>query len=354
MSNEINLFDVLIAAGFVQGFFFFFTVWLSKKYTSSANRYLALTVLFLSLNNLQYWLISTYYINSNLQNLFYLPWQWLIMPMFYIYTVKYLKIKENVISLKYLLAPFFIIFILHSTLLIVNYNNTESFIYPKHFENGFYLYLEYFSVIFNISIIIFTYRVTSNYEVLTKNKNVNWLKQLVVIAGLLCSIWFIAIVTTSLSNTKNKPLFYLLWIGISITIYYLGYKGLNEWLLQKKNRAKRKISESGSTSIYLKFDNLIESERLYLNPSISLEELAIKLDVSKNYLSQIINMNSSENFNEIINRKRVAQAKIWINDPNYKNYTLTAIGMESGFNSKTSFYRSFKKFEGMSPSCLKK
>jgi AraC-like DNA-binding protein len=39
-----------------------------------------------------------------------------------------------------------------------------------------------------------------------------------------------------------------------------------------------------------------------------------------------------------------------LSNPEYSNYTIVAIGLEAGFNSKASFYRAFRKFEGMTPS----
>ncbi len=46
---------------------------------------------------------------------------------------------------------------------------------------------------------------------------------------------------------------------------------------------------------------------------------------------------------------RVEQAKTLLLDPEYENYTITSIGLESGFNSKSTFYTVFKKYSGSTP-----
>ena len=60
-----------------------------------------------------------------------------------------------------------------------------------------------------------------------------------------------------------------------------------------------------------------------------------QINLSEGYLSQIINSNTDNNFNEYINNMRVENAKKLLLDDEYFKYTITAIGLESGFNTKT-------------------
>ncbi len=98
------------------------------------------------------------------------------------------------------------------------------------------------------------------------------------------------------------------------------------------------------------FIQLISAEKIYLNPSLNLDAVAEKLNISANYLSQIINKNTGKTFCDIIGKLRVEEIKQMLNSTQYDKYTLLSIGLEAGFNSKSVFYRTFKKFTSMTPS----
>jgi len=88
----------------------------------------------------------------------------------------------------------------------------------------------------------------------------------------------------------------------------------------------------------------------YLDMSLSLEKLADALGVRASHLSQVLNERRSMNFYEFLNGYRVREAQARIVDPKQAEKTLIAIAHESGFNSKASFNRAFKRFTGQTPS----
>jgi len=71
-------------------------------------------------------------------------------------------------------------------------------------------------------------------------------------------------------------------------------------------------------------------------------------------LSQIINQNSGKNYSTLINELRIEHAKKLLANEEYSNYTISALGLESGFNTKTNFYSTFKKITGHTPNEYKK
>ena len=94
----------------------------------------------------------------------------------------------------------------------------------------------------------------------------------------------------------------------------------------------------------------MDDENIYKKSDLNLQELANELDVSTHHLSQVINQELGTNFFDFINQYRVDEAKRKLVHPDYRKLTFLAIAYESGFSSKSSFYRIFKKHTGVSPS----
>lgn len=100
--------------------------------------------------------------------------------------------------------------------------------------------------------------------------------------------------------------------------------------------------------------NLMDSEKPYLDPKLSAQVLAERLNISKEYLSQVVNEQLDLNFKNFLNKYRVEEAKRKLADPKENDFVLMKIAFDAGFNSKSVFNDSFKKFTGMSPSQYRK
>jgi putative ABC transport system permease protein len=87
----------------------------------------------------------------------------------------------------------------------------------------------------------------------------------------------------------------------------------------------------------------------YQDPELSLSSLAEKLKLGPHELSRIINTVLKKSFNDFIGEYRVADVVQKMQDPAYDHLTLLGIAFESGFNSKTTFNRTFKQITGKSP-----
>ncbi|WP_417611943.1 helix-turn-helix domain-containing protein [Owenweeksia hongkongensis] len=94
---------------------------------------------------------------------------------------------------------------------------------------------------------------------------------------------------------------------------------------------------------------LMDEDEIYLNPSLSLRELAQSLQVHPNKLSWLINENLGKNFNEYINGWRLTAFQKKALDPENSNITLLGLAYESGFNSKSVFNEFFKRSTGLTP-----
>lgn len=98
---------------------------------------------------------------------------------------------------------------------------------------------------------------------------------------------------------------------------------------------------------------LVEIQKAFTNPKLSIEKLATQLGLSGTELSYFIYKKYGENFKTFINRYRVTEAKKLLLDNHYDHYTYLGIGYEAGFNSKSAFYRVFKNMTGLTPKAYK-
>ncbi len=120
--------------------------------------------------------------------------------------------------------------------------------------------------------------------------------------------------------------------------------------LEKKKYEKSSLTESAAHEIHLRLNAIIENDKPYLNPELTLDELAEKVKIQPHLLSQVINTIEEKSFYDYINLKRVESFKKAVAIPENRKYTLLALAFECGFSSKTTFNRNFKNATGQTPS----
>ena len=93
----------------------------------------------------------------------------------------------------------------------------------------------------------------------------------------------------------------------------------------------------------------MESRKPYLNPALTLGDLARALKIPPHTVSQVLSLRLKENFYNFINRYRIEESKRFLSDPSTQKKTILEILYEAGFNSKAAFNMAFKKHTGMTP-----
>ena len=88
----------------------------------------------------------------------------------------------------------------------------------------------------------------------------------------------------------------------------------------------------------------------YLEPKLTLSQLAELLGTSPNNLSQVINQCEGKNFYDFVNSYRISEFINRASSQTSKNLNILGIALDSGFNSKSSFNEVFKKQTGKTPS----
>ena len=90
----------------------------------------------------------------------------------------------------------------------------------------------------------------------------------------------------------------------------------------------------------------------YKNKTADITEFSNIMGVSKDIMFNYIYFTYSMSFDELVNKSRVEYFVEIIKESKYKNYTVEALAMEVGFNSRQRFYQPFKKYHGGNPSDL--
>ena len=193
--------------------------------------------------------------------------------------------------------------------------------------------------------------------------NLSWVRTIALLVGitfLVKGIFLVGFVT----GFRSILLPYgngVIGILASLSIYVVGYRGLiqPEIYLGRPDTESPKKYE-GSTLTSEKADTFarqllqsMESTKPYLRSDLTLHDLSECSAIPVNHLSQIVNERFGQNFFDFINRYRIEEVKRRLADPVHRNYTLIAIALDSGFNSKSVFNTAFRKQTGMTPSAYR-
>lgn len=181
----------------------------------------------------------------------------------------------------------------------------------------------------------------------------NWLRVLLVVLIILCFQLFAELILRDFFGIYFRYDYSVQLLGLFVLM--LGVGGLRQHSLGGIAYQEPQLEDyvdpfEPDPLITKKILMAMEQDKLYLNPTLSLNEFSSKLGLPARLVSKHINAGIGTSFNEFVNRYRVADVKRRLEKGDLKKFTLLSIAMESGFNSKTSFNRIFKEMEGIAPS----
>ncbi|WP_408029018.1 helix-turn-helix domain-containing protein [Tenacibaculum xiamenense] len=222
----------------------------------------------------------------------------------------------------------------------------------------FYKIISFLSIIYSLSLLL----VSFGMIFLKKTKaHFLWVK---IFWGLFFFIdSYGAVLELGRFYTNERKSHTYLWVAFSVVIYWMIYIGLYKFKFSNEKFEIRKFLEntkasnleSKGTNDYLdKLLNLLTTQKIYLNAQLNREKVAEMLNISPGYLSQVLSKTEYKNLTAIINYYRVEEAKRLLRNSEFKNYSLVSVGLEVGFNSKSTFYNTFKKQTGLTPNEFKK
>ncbi|MCC6396372.1 MAG: helix-turn-helix transcriptional regulator [Bacteroidetes bacterium] len=157
----------------------------------------------------------------------------------------------------------------------------------------------------------------------------------------------------------------LVLAGIVVFVFLIGFFGVRQAGIfgsrelpaeengeneEKKKYPKSGLTEEAAARLHQELTQLMTKDALYRKSDLSIDDLASKVGVHPNYLSQIINQIEKKNFYDFVNTFRIEEFKRQISMQKNQQYTLLSLAYDCGFSSKSSFNRYFKKATGQTPS----
>ena len=124
-----------------------------------------------------------------------------------------------------------------------------------------------------------------------------------------------------------------------------------EFLLGIDSGPMAGVATSGYDKIMDSFKQYMDKDHGYLNPSLTIEEIARVLNSNRTYVSKLVNLYYGMSFRDYLNKKRLDYAKQLMSDE--PDASLDYISSKSGFQSSTQFIRKFRETEGLTPTVWK-
>ena len=167
----------------------------------------------------------------------------------------------------------------------------------------------------------------------------------------------------SLVFTSILALGFIIWLVFKALKSPEFFRGIDSNLQLVKNI---KINEEKPFSVSLterevdvqlmidKLEIFMKEKELYLDPSLTLYNLAKQIGIPDKKLSILINRDLDQHFFDFVNGYRIRRAMKLLGDPDKKEFTVLEILYDVGFNSKSSFNTAFKNYTGITPTQYRK
>jgi AraC-like DNA-binding protein len=294
------------------------------------------------------------------------PFAFLYTPLFYFY-VKSLTDEKFKLGIKdlYHIIPF-TVFTLY--LMIVFYFNSSQYKIEYIMTTGRQLPIVLLPVL-NVQIIIYTIiiiKLIINYRARIKNIysaiekiNYSWL---VFIAYGFIMLWLADIVrffTFLLKPYQLQLVESFFFTGFLLLSYLILYKALTQPEIFRTDidfpqKKKKSLSDPVNQQYLNQLLSFMESEKPFLNSSLTLFDLSEKISIPTRSISEVINNSLNQNFYDFINSYRIKEAQKLLEESSQSNKTILEILYEAGFGTKSSFNQAFKKHTGKTPSQFKR
>lgn len=255
----------------------------------------------------------------------------------------------------YHLIPFLLMFLLQVPFYFSSAAEKLAFVraflekVPTYTSFDFYLSLSFFAYIGTY--LVLTLRLLSNYRQHVKNNYLaNWDYRILLLYTLVMGINLVYFLILP-SGLLEAPVFHKVsMLVMSFLIQSVAYSFFSqaEIFSQHVQADLSQLEKRRKDEIRIKA--LFEDEKIHLDDTLNLDQFAAELQLSKKYVSDLINQSMGCSFKELLNTYRIEEALQIMQQNIDPKKSLIDIAYTCGYTNKVSFYRSFKKKMGVAPS----
>jgi len=382
--------NTVLYLGAAQGIILVIALFFSRA-NRKANQFLALFVLLLSFNCL-FEAIESTSIYNRFPILIRIRWgnTLLFGPLIFLYVRALINHRFQIVLhfipffiAKLALIPFYMLSA-EEKILSLNTANTSTTVSDDWYSIYFFPIISLFGF---LQILFYLWQISKDLKMYdqqlfrwfsnVENIHLNWLKQSVWALSVLTIVSFFYLLGELLLSSHIRHMGAYGGFALVLLIYAISYKAISQpnilslFQNEKKtsdtpkhmnDQANDSLGKAEETEASIKTESLLsrnlkdlmEREKLYLNEKLSGKETAEILGISRHQLSEVLNNEQKTNFYNFINHYRVEACIQKMANPKFGHYTLLALALECGFNSKTTFNTVFKKDTGMTPRQFKK
>lgn len=363
-----TLFQVLTLVVLFQLFFVSFFLFTSKKGVHLSNILLAFFFLSLGAGVLDYFLLMTGFFKGKTQYAFLLNSLVIFhAPLLLLYTQSLTRPKFRLRFIHLLHGlPFAIIFLLLSVFYYNQSPEIQQWVLEdvQQGKDLLTILITLFGLLYELAYLIAVKVTIRSYREKIKQHfsnidkiNLNWLNFLVN----LFIIFFLASTAANLlRHTQILPLqegaVILGLFGLFVFISTVLLKGLHQneiFLGADRAPVSFDTNPDKKGSLLNRLKQHLEENQPYMDPDLTLNDLASQIEASPRQLSTLINTELGNSFFDLINGYRIETAKRIFRESKDPKLTILEVMYEVGFNSKSSFNAAFKRITGETPSAFR-
>ena len=362
--------DIIIAIGSINAFFFAFLV-LTKSRKEISDKILITWLVFFGINLLTgFCAVKNVFGNAIIPGVLAAILFVCHFPFLFLYTISLTRQKFS-LNPKLLIHLIPVLLMTGSMIPFFRFNGPEQKDIAYGYGDGVYLVVLPMLVMIVSSAISLTATVktirkhknaikdTFSY---TENINMNWVQSIVY---QFIGLFLLIVVVFGLLSFRQLNIAitdYILYTGLVLIIFFIGYHGYKQRKVhypdtgtqvpEPKTEIKSDLDQADKLMHSLL--TVMDARKPFLDPGLTIYTLAQMMEIPAHQLSRLLNIHMNQSFFEFINRYRVNEFKSILNKKEFRHYSILAIALEAGFNSKASFNRIFKQITNSTPSEYRK